>query len=95
MSKKNPHFHIGSIIVKEKLPTKDSNKPELLTVMVKRSKGYNPNNGDWEYIALDGSGKEIKASGKLYNCQNCHLSVKETDFVFRSYLPSEIREILR
>jgi len=42
MEEKVPRFPQGSVIVKEKLPSKDSSAPELLTVMIKREPGYNP-----------------------------------------------------
>jgi hypothetical protein len=63
----NPRFPQGSVIVKEKLPAKDSSSPELLTVMIKREPGFDPENGDWEYMAVDGTGKEVQARGKLAN----------------------------
>lgn len=95
MEEKLPRFPQGSIIVKEKLPGKDSSSPELLTVMIKREAGYNPENGDWEYMALDGAGKEVQARGRLESCQSCHMMVKDTDYVSRNYLPREVREKLK
>jgi Cytochrome P460 len=95
MEEKVPAFPLGSVIVKEKLPSKDSSEPELLTAMRKREPGYNPGNGDWEYFALDGSGKSVKARGKLESCQACHMMVKDTDFVSRNYLPYEIWKKLK
>lgn len=91
----NPNFPPGSIIVKEKLPAKDSSSPELLTVMIKREAGYNPEHGDWEYMAVDGSGKEVKARGRLENCQGCHSTRKETGYVYREYLPREVWEEIK
>jgi len=88
-------FPEGSVIVKEKLPSKESSAPELLTVMVKREPGYNPQNGDWEYIALDGSGKSVQARGRLENCQACQMMVKDRDYVSRNYLPYEVWKKLK
>ncbi len=84
-----PAFPVGSVIVKEKLPEKSSQAPELLTVMIKRGKGFNPTSGDWEYMVVDGTGSNVTAQGKLENCQSCHTAKPETDYVFRTYLPSE------
>ena len=95
MQEKVPRFPQGSVIVKEKLPAEDSTKPELLTVMTKREPGYNPQNGDWEYMALDGSGESVQARGRLESCQGCHMMVKATDYVSRYYLPSQVREKLK
>jgi len=86
LKEKTPHFPQGSIIVKEKLEKEDSAAPELLTVMVKREAGFNPDNGDWEFMVFDGAGKKIQAQGRLENCQACHLSEKKTDYVSRRYL---------
>ncbi len=95
MEEKVPRFPQGSVIVKEKLPSKDSSAPELLTVMTKREPGYDPQNGDWEYMALDGSGKSVQARGRLESCQACHMMVKATDYVSRNYLPNEVWEKLK
>jgi hypothetical protein len=95
MQEKAPRFPPGSVIVKEKLASKNSFAPELLTVMTKREPGYNPENGDWEYIALDGSGKSVHARGRLERCQACHMMIKATDYVSRNYLPYEVWEKLK
>jgi Cytochrome P460 len=95
MSEIKPAFPEGSIIVKEKLLAKDSPAPELLTVMVKREKGFNQESGDWEYMVVDGEQTKIEGRGKLANCQSCHAVMNETDYVFRSYLPDDVRQKLR
>lgn len=89
-----PAFPAGSMVVKEKLSAQSS-EPELLTAMIKRERGFNPESGDWEFLVLDGSGKKIEARGKLETCQSCHAAKKNSDFVFRSYLPEETRRELR
>src|SRR5262249_273631 len=80
-------FPAGSIIVKEKLseqiPTKGL--PELLTVMIKRPKGYNPTVGDWEFLLVSGDVKHIAERGRLETCQNCHLTQAKQDYVYRTY----------
>ncbi|HZS43873.1 MAG TPA: cytochrome P460 family protein [Blastocatellia bacterium] len=86
LKERSPHFPEGSVIVKEKMTTAESPTPELLTVMVKREKGYNPDNGDWEFMVVDGGGKNIQARGRLENCEVCHQAEKKTDFVTRRYL---------
>ncbi len=90
LSQKKPKFPVGSVIVKEKLPAVDSQSPELLTVMIKQRKGFNPAGGDWEYMVLDGTGTKIEGRGRLENCQACHLANQKTDYVFRSYLDREV-----
>ena len=95
MEEKTPHFPQGSVVIKEKLTTATSTKPELLTVMIKREAGFNPDSGDWEYLVFDGSGKAVQARGKLENCQACHKMDEETDYISRSYLPMELRAKLK
>ena len=90
-----PNFPQGSIIVKEKLAQRDSTSPELLTVMIKREKGFNPQNGDWEFMVTDGAGREVQARGKLESCQACHVSMSANDFIYRTYLPASTRSSLR
>jgi hypothetical protein len=90
-----PAFPEGSVIVKEKLPEKSSQTPELLTVMIKHGKGFNPTSGDWEYMVVDGTGTTVQARGKLENCQSCHSARPKTDYVFRTYLSNEAMNKLK
>jgi hypothetical protein len=88
MSKNVTRFPEGSVIVREKLFSDlNSSIPVLLTVMLKRSAGFNPAGGDWEYMVLNGAGTTIQERGQLGSCQSCHARQKETDSVFRTYLP--------
>jgi len=89
MIKRSPKFPIGSMIVKEKLGSPDSTKPEVLTAMIKRGPGYNPENGDWEYLVLDGAASKIVERGKLTRCSGCHRLYGQSDFVTRTYLPEK------
>ncbi|HWT01880.1 MAG TPA: cytochrome P460 family protein [Pyrinomonadaceae bacterium] len=95
LNQKSPKFPEGSVIVKEKLTAKDSQTPELLTVMIKRHEGFNPESGDWEYMVVDGTGTKIEGRGKLENCQGCHLSNQKTDYIFRTYLSDEAERVLK
>ena len=93
--KLKPTFPEGSVIVKEKLPNKSSDTPELLTVMIKRSKGFNTVTGDWEYMVVDGGGTKVEKRGRLENCQSCHLATPGTDYIFRTYLSIDVRSKLK
>jgi hypothetical protein len=95
MARKKPTFPVGSAIIKEKLNSKTSTTPELLTVMVKHEPGYDPNKGDWEYLVLNGSATEISKSGILDECQSCHTLYKHTDYITRTYLPKEVAQALK
>jgi len=95
MTQRRPKFPVGSIVVKEKLPTADSDKPELLTAMIKREDGYNPDSGNWEYLVLDGAASAIDERGKLARCAACHVSYEANDFITRTYLPTSVRQKLK
>ena len=83
LTKKNPAFPVGTVIVKQKMKTENPKTTELSTVMVKREAGYNPGNGDWEYAVIDAGVTKTTGEGKIEHCQKCHMMVSETDFVFR------------
>lgn len=95
LTKKNPKFAVGTVIVKEKLPSPDSKNPELLTVMIKRQKDFNPEVGDWEFMTLNGEATQVTATGKLESCQSCHINYKQNDYISRMYLPIEKRKKLK
>jgi hypothetical protein len=95
LEQRDPKFPEGSVIVKEKLPDQSSQTPELMTVMIKRGKGFNPPSGDWEYMVVDGTGTKVLEQGKLENCQTCHTVSTGSDYIFRSYLPSEVANKLK
>lgn len=80
-------FPRGAIIVREKLASANSQTPELLAVMMKREKGFNPAANDWEFLILDGSATRIERRERKGECQHCHSSQKKKDFVFRDYSP--------
>lgn len=95
MTRQVPDFPRGTIIVKEKLPAKDSEKAELLTVMVRREAGYDEAKGDWEYLTMSGDAASVHTRGKLDNCQACHVPQKENGYVFRTYLPEAVKKALK
>jgi len=76
----------GAIIVKEKLSKIDSKKPELMTVMVKRPKGYAPSEGDWQFLVTDADGKVTASGDDTKHCGTCHRAQIDQGFVFRTYL---------
>jgi hypothetical protein len=84
MSGKNSVFPAGSVIVKEKLPS-EQGAPELLTVMVKRERGFDSAHGDWQYFIANGRGQET-STDDVAKCQSCHEINKARDYVFRTYV---------
>ena len=81
-----PKFPVGAIIVREKLLNAEDTKPELVTVMVKREKGFSKKTGDWEYLVVEGGLDKIKQREKVGSCSKCHANAESTDFVFKTYL---------
>lgn len=75
-------FPRGSIIVREKLAKADDKQPQLLTVMIKRARGFNPAANDWEFLAVDGAMTKIRERQKKGSCLDCHASQQARDFVY-------------
>ena len=89
-AKQVQQFPEGSVIVKEKFSTRlEGRKPTLYTIMRKREAGYNPKVGDWEFSVVGPNGTQVQESGKLENCESCHKSQTDSDFIFRPYLKSQ------
>jgi Cytochrome P460 len=84
----------GAVIVREKLKTELS-APEVLTAMIKRKKGFNPEANDWEFLLISGDATKIKNREKTGACLGCHESVSDKDFVFDNYLPPRGPEATR
>jgi len=75
-------FPRGSIIVREKLLKPDDAQPQLLAVMIKRARGFNPAANDWEFLVVDGTMTKIRERQKKGSCLDCHSSQKARDFVY-------------
>jgi Cytochrome P460 len=85
--KESPVFPQGSVIVKQKNGRFSARNTTILyTIMRKRESGYNPGVGDWEFSVVKADGSTVEASGKIENCQGCHIKKPSSDFVFRSYV---------
>jgi hypothetical protein len=75
-------FPTGSIIVREKLNKADDEQPQLLTVMIKRRRGFNSKANNWEFLAIDGTMTKIIDRQKDGSCLACHVSQEQHDFVY-------------
>jgi cytochrome P460 len=83
----NPKFPVGSIIVKEKLPSIDSSEAEFYTIMVKRESSYDPAHGNWQYLTMSGNRSSLEAPKNVASCQACHDVYRDiSDSVVREYL---------
>ena len=78
----NATFPIGATIVREKLLSERQLTPEVLAVMIKREKGFNPEAGDWEFLLVNGHANRIEKRQKQGECLACHSIASNTDFVF-------------
>jgi len=88
LGKSKGQFPVGTILVKEKHKGDLSWTSELLTVMVKREKGFAPKVGDWEFLVLDGFAKAVQ-KGDSKTCVSCHTTVSGNDFVYADYVPKQ------
>ena len=82
-AKKPTPFPEGSILVREKPATKTDGPPELLAVMIKRERGFNPDAGDWLFLITDGAMTKVRLRKKKGECFSCHQSQSTTDFVYQ------------
>jgi hypothetical protein len=73
-SDRAPH---GTIIVKENFDA--ARNPEGLVAMVKVD-GYNPQAGDWFWVAYDTTGAVLR-EGAIAGCISCHAGMKDNDYV--------------
>jgi hypothetical protein len=87
LSREPAKFSTGSILVREKLLTETAASPDVLVVMVKREKGFNPKASDWEFLTVSGDIKKIEKREKEGKCRQCHASEASNDFVFRYLAP--------
>jgi hypothetical protein len=86
VARDKPVFPAGSMLVREKLLKAEDTRPELVTVMLKREKGFSPKTSDWEYFIINGAVSDVKLSEKVGSCSKCHTKAAETDMVFKTYL---------
>ncbi len=86
-------FPVGAVIVKKKimLSYRSNDGKQVLGTghgvggMVKRSPGYDPSHGDWEYFYFDKP--SAIESGKISSCIQCHEGAKNADYVFGTWQP--------
>lgn len=86
IGKAKPNFPAGAIIVREKLLQVSDETPEVVTVMIKRAKGFSPKTGDWEFFVLDGTLGKVEKRETAGACAKCHTQAGKTDWVFKTYL---------
>ncbi len=82
LSEGRAKFPVGSIIVREKLSHAEATQPELVAVMMKRARGFNPKGGDWEFLTADGMLTKVREQQRKGSCLECHSSQADRDFVF-------------
>ena|SRR5260370_423128 len=87
LSAEPARFPAGSMLVRERRLTPTAPSPDVLVVMIKRGKGFNPKANDWEFLTVSGDLKKIEKREKEGKCQQCHASEAGNDFVFRDNSP--------
>jgi len=75
-------YQVCAKIVKPIYTDSSGTNIRKLTIMVKMSPGYDPENADWWYGIYDASGTDMWDEGKLSDCITCHKQAVETDYLF-------------
>jgi hypothetical protein len=75
-------YRVCAKIVKPIYTDASGKNVRKLTIMVKMSPGYDPENADWWYGIYDESGTDVWDEGKLPDCIICHKQATETDYLF-------------
>ncbi|TWT64027.1 cytochrome P460 family protein [Rubinisphaera italica] len=78
-------FQSGSILVKENYD--ESGKTLMAVTVMYRSKGFAPDAGDWYWAKYESNGRvstmnNMRISGRVGMCIDCHQSAQGDDFVF-------------
>jgi len=77
-------FPDGTILVKEQYADAEGKTSNGHTVMWKRD-GYDPEHGDWYWIAFNAKGETTSADGMAPYCSDCHTAVKANDWVYTGF----------
>jgi CubicO group peptidase (beta-lactamase class C family) len=77
-------FPDGSILVKEQYADAEGKTLNGHTVMWKRE-GYDPEHGDWYWIAFNGAGETTVHNGMAEYCYGCHASATANDWVYTPF----------
>lgn len=75
-------YPVGAVVVKQKHKHYGKDVSGV-GGMVKRSTGYDPQHGDWEYFYFEDPQKI--ESGRLASCVQCHDAAKQGDHVFGTW----------
>ncbi len=79
-------YPVGTVLVKEtyeETATGGKGAVTQVTAMVKRVTGYNPADGNWEYILLEPD-LTVSSRGQLSACITCHAAASDRDFIFNN-----------
>ncbi|MCM8535960.1 MAG: cytochrome P460 family protein [Lentisphaeraceae bacterium] len=92
-------YPTGTIFLKEHFFSNKGkpNIPMSTTLMIKREAGFDPENGDWEYMQYTKEGIETmrgKADNPVIkiNCSDCHKNMAERDYVFATHSILDLKE---
>jgi hypothetical protein len=88
MKREPLRFPVGSMIVREMLWKASDTEPHLVSVMVKRERGFNPIVNDWEFAVVNAGLSRLKRGDSVKSCLQCHAKMRSADFLFKSYLPN-------
>lgn len=79
-------FPVGSVIVREKLSAAADVTPDLVSVMIKRRRGFRPADHDWEFAIVDRGLSRVLRGKEVQTCAACHGAARASDMVYKTYL---------
>ena len=92
-------YSAGTIILKENFASEKGIPDNALTVtlMIKHEAGYDPSNGDWEYVQYSKNGNVIIAGNSQdpvvkEACASCHLNIADRDYVFANIFSKRLNK---
>jgi hypothetical protein len=77
-----PALPVGSVLVKEKLPTSPHASPDGLAFMVKHPVSDFPETGGWQFLYFPSSAGRQQTQEA---CASCHRTASANDYVFGQY----------
>lgn len=91
-------YPVGTVIAKEGYTSHKGKPgaPTFLVLMKKHDKGYDDENGNWEYLQFAPDGQPLlRGSAKdpqvMAQCAGCHINVAERDYIFTTFFSGTIR----
>ena len=87
MKREPLRFPAGSMIVRERLNKASDESAQMLSVMIKRERGFSPITNDWEFALVETVTQKMTRGRSTASCVECHAKMRSNDLLFKTYLP--------